>query len=195
MSLLAWNCRGLANSRAVQFLKNTVYQYRPSIIFLSETLVKSNIIADICRVIGFSFYHVGDVQGHGGGLALLWMTDGGVQVMDSCSNYIDFEVFHDEVGKWRCTGIYGYPERQRRREAWDMIRNLAERSSIPWCIIGDFNDMLYAHEKRGGRPHPRGLLQGFSDLIIGCGLMDLGFEGEKYTWEKFRGTNEWIQER
>ncbi|XP_074364697.1 uncharacterized protein LOC141705706 [Apium graveolens] len=156
MSLLAWNCRGLANSRAIRFLKETVYQYRPSIVFLSETLVKNKKIADICRAIGFSSYHAVDVQGHGGGLALLWKIDGGVQVLDSCNNYIDFEVSHDQE---------------------------------------DFNDMLFAHEKKGGRPHPRGLLKGFSDMIIGCGLIDLGFEGDKFTWEKSRGTKNWVQER
>ncbi|XP_074352795.1 uncharacterized protein LOC141691947 [Apium graveolens] len=76
-----------------------------------------------------------------------------------------------------------------------MIRSLAERSSIPWCLIGDFNDMVAANEKRGGRAHPRSLMQGFSETIFECGLMDLGFEGEEFTWEKFRGTEDWVQER
>ncbi|XP_074337125.1 uncharacterized protein LOC141674298 [Apium graveolens] len=194
MSLLAWNCRGLAKPRAVRFLKEIVYQYRPCIIFL-ETLGKIKKIEEVCKIIGFARYHAVDVQGHGGGLALFWKTDGGVQVMDSCSNYIDFEVNHAQVGRWRYTGVYGYPERSRRREAWNMIRSLAERSSIPWCLIGDFNDMVAANEKRGGHVHPRSLMQGFSETIFECGLMDLGFEGEEFTWEKFRGTEDWVQER
>lgn len=32
-----------------------------------------------------------------------------------------------------------------------MLRNLAGASQLPWCILGDFNDIMYIHEKRGGR--------------------------------------------
>lgn len=70
-----------------------------------------------------------------------------------------------------------------------------EKSNLPWCLIGDFNDMMYIDEKRGGREHPRNLLAGFVDILNECNLIDLGFTGEKYTWEKLRGTNGWIQER
>lgn len=195
MSLLAWNCRGLAKLRAVRFLKETINQFRPSIVFLSETLVKNNKIAEICKKIGFAGYHAVDVQGHGGGLALFWKNEGGVSVLESCNNFIDFEVVNDQVGRWRYTGIYGYPERRRREEAWSMLQNLAARSSLPWCVIGDFNDMVVDGEKRGGRRHPRSLLQGFSDTIMDCRLIDLGFDGEKYTWERGRGTDNWVQER
>ncbi|KAL8105516.1 hypothetical protein AgCh_029345 [Apium graveolens] len=89
---------------------------------------------------------------------------------------------------------YGYPERRRRVESWYMIRRLAQQSSIPWCMIGDFNDLMFATKKRGGRSQPHALLQGFSDTVVECGLIDLGFEGECFTWEKFRGTDMWIQE-
>lgn len=52
-----------------------------------------------------------------------------------------------------------------------------------------------ANEKRGGRGHPRYLLDGFSEAIRDCGLIDLNYIGDKYTWEKSRGTDRWIQER
>lgn len=40
MSLLGWNCRGMGNPRAVRFLKETISQYRPCLIFLSEIKIK-----------------------------------------------------------------------------------------------------------------------------------------------------------
>lgn len=55
--------------------------------------------------------------------------------------------------------------------------------------------MMSTDEKRGGRPHPFNLLQGFVEVVNNCGFIDLGFVGEKYTWEKSRGTKNWIQER
>ncbi|XP_074342277.1 uncharacterized protein LOC141679769 [Apium graveolens] len=99
----------------------------------------------------------------------------------------------DAVGRWRYTGFYGCPERSRRRESWGI--SLAAKSDLPWCIIGDFNDLMCIGEKRGGGDHPRYLLTGFADAVCEYGLTDLGFVGEKYTWEKSRGTSNWVQER
>lgn len=62
-------------------------------------------------------------------------------------------------------------------------------------MIGDYNDLMFDSEKRGGRNHPQALLQGFSDTVANCGLMDLGYERECFTWERCRGTDLWIQER
>lgn len=59
------------------------------------------------------------------------------------------------------------------------------RSALPWCVLEDFNDMMYAFEKTGGRPQPRNLLEGFSNAVLECKLEDLGFIGCEYTWEKF----------
>lgn len=49
--------------------------------------------------------------------------------------------------------------------------------------------MMYMDEKRGGGEHPKRLLEGFVKTINDCNLIDLGFNGEKYTWEKSRGSS------
>lgn len=157
--------------------------------------MKKNKVEQVCRKLRFAKFFAVDAQGHGGGLALFWKTDEGVHILSSCSNFIDFECTHDSMGKWRYTGYYGFPERSRRRESWDMIRNLSVASTIPWCIIGDFNDMVSVEEKRGGQRQPRALLDGFVETLIDCGLEDLGFTGDMYTWERARGTDRWVQER
>lgn len=195
MSLLAWNCRGPGNPRAVRFLKEITQKLKPSIIFLSETLSKLKKIEEVCKALHFAGWWGIEAQGHSGGLALLWKNEGGCTILDGSKHYIDFEVENNQVGRWRYTGFYGCPERERRRDSWDIIRNLAGRSALPWCIIGDFNDMLFADEKKGGRVHPRSLLVGFGDTIVSCGLTDLGYKGEKFTCEKSRGNNGWVQER
>lgn len=76
-----------------------------------------------------------------------------------------------------------------------MLRQLAEASPLPWCIIRDFNDLMLSDEKKGGQQHPRALLAGFSETVMNCGLNDSGFNGERFTWERSRGTNRWVQER
>lgn len=77
----------------------------------------------------------------------------------------------------------------------NLLHGLASQSQSPWCVVGDFNDMMYSFEKVGGRPQPRRLLEGFSNTVFECGLEDLGFVGCEFTWERSRGTPGWIQER
>jgi hypothetical protein len=60
-------------------------------------------------------------------------------VMNYSKNFINLVVEEDE---WRLTCYYGYPERGRRRQAWDLLRELQDMSDLPWCIIGDLNDLL-----------------------------------------------------
>lgn len=55
--------------------------------------------------------------------------------------------------------------------------------------------MLYGFEKLGGRPHLMALLEGFNKVTLECGLEDPRFNGSKFTWEKSRGMEIWIQER
>ncbi|XP_074336020.1 uncharacterized protein LOC141673185 [Apium graveolens] len=191
MSLIVWNCRGLANPRTVRFLNELNKTYRPSAVFLSETLVKKNKVEKVSKILGFAV----DPQGHGGGVALIWKNEGGINIVDSCSNFIDFEVQHEQLGRWRYTGYYGYPERGRRAESWDMMRRLAGASTLPWCLIGDFNDIVTMEEKTGGSRQPRVLLDGFAEAITDCGLADLCYTGDRYTWEMSRGTSQRVQER
>ncbi|XP_031106177.1 uncharacterized protein LOC116010810 [Ipomoea triloba] len=100
-----------------------------------------------------------------------------------------------DLPRWRMTCYYGYPERSRRREAWDFLRSLADRSALPWVVIGDFNDLQYQHEKRGGNPHPNSLLRGFGEAMEDCELIQLPLRGYQYTWERGKGSEEWMEEK
>lgn len=195
MSLLAWNFRGLGRPRTIRFLKDITQQKKPNIIFLSETLVTENKIKEVCQQLNYAGYWCVDVEGQSGVLALLWKNEGSCTVTDATRNYIDFEVENHQVGRWHYTRFYEIPDRSRRRESWNLLRILAANSTLPWCVIGDFNDIMLQDEKRGGRQQPRYLLEGFTTAVHDCGLSDLSFVGEKFTWERSRGKHNWIQER
>lgn len=125
----------------------------------------------------------------------MWKNEGAVAIKGSCNHYIDYEVVCDQVGRWRYTGFYGCPERQRRQESWELLRKLAGDSTLPWCLLGDFNDILFDHEKFGGQPQPQRLLVGFRKAVSDCELIDLDFTGSEFTWEKSRDTPRWMQIR
>lgn len=62
-------------------------------------------------------------------------------------------------------GFYGNLDRIRHMETWNLMRTLAGNSSLPWLLIGDFNDILDGSEKVGLTPHPNWLIEGFKQVI------------------------------
>ena len=93
------------------------------------------------------------------------------------------------------TGYYGYPNGGRRTTAWNFLQQLSNQFSGPWCIFGDFNDILDASEKRGRNTIPQWLINGFRQAVIDSGLADVPVEGYSYTWFKSLGTPRVVEER
>ncbi|XP_019161998.1 PREDICTED: uncharacterized protein LOC109158536 [Ipomoea nil] len=181
---------------AVQVLADLVRSKRPSVVYLIETFVDKQRMETIRVHLGFDCVFTVDADGHSGGLALLWNNTVDLRVTGYSSNHVDTEVRLD-VGSpcWRFTGFYGYPQRQRRREAWDLLRSLSVRSRLPWAVMGDYNDLLDQFEKRGRFPHPEWLINGFREAVADSGLQDVPFGGHQYTWVKSRGTDRMLEEK
>ncbi|GAU49881.1 hypothetical protein TSUD_408200 [Trifolium subterraneum] len=136
-----------------------------------------------------------DMEGRSGGLTVFWKDSSKCRVLNYTHNFINMIVKDEQWGEWRLTCYYGYPERSRRRADWDLLRDLGNMYSIPWCIIGDFNDLLSQADKKGIHPHPNGLCMGFRQAVSDCDLTDIPIEGHLFTWIKSRGTPHVIEER
>lgn len=110
-------------------------------------------------------------------------------------NHIDIIVQYTRLGDWRLTGFYGHPKVTRRRTSWNLIRNLFENSNLPWCILGDFNDILAAEEKKGRVERQNWLISGFRQAIQDVGLVDVPTEGYFFTWFKSLRTDRVVEEK
>lgn len=53
------------------------------------------------------------------------------------------------------------------------------------CV--DFNEILYSFEKVGGAPREKKRMEEFRDVLEECQLMDIGFLGTRFTWERGNG--------
>ena len=98
------------------------------------------------------------------------------------NNHSDL-VISKSTGDGFLTGYYGFLERHRQRASWNLLRALANRSSLPWVCIGDFNDFLSPSDKKGGVAHPDWLFRGFHDALTDCSLNELFLQGYGFTWE------------
>lgn len=122
-------------------------------------------------------------QGRSGGIWLLWNKSRvGIQILSSTQHFIHALVEDDGRPPWLCTVVYINPNAQLKRSGFEEIRNLAGTITLPWLIVGDFNDILAGSEKIGGRPVDMRRCNGFSNWIQNCGLIDFGSVGPKFTW-------------
>ena len=110
------------------------------------------------KSLGFDGLITVDPRGRSGGLALVWKVKDQVQLRSSSRNHIDVEISIAGKDSWRLTGVYGEPDRTQRRKTWDLLRNLARDSNLPWCVIGDLNNVVSQSDKRGGAPYPSWLV-------------------------------------
>ena len=123
-------------------------------LFLIETLVNDEKIEQLIIQLGFDGKFVVNRVGRGGGLALLWKQPMACNLLSFQNNFIDVSVHVPNKVVWRLTCFYGFPERNRRKDSWNLLRILHGNSSLPWCIFGNFNDLLSPGDKMGSVEHP-----------------------------------------
>lgn len=94
-----------------------------------------------------------DPRGLSGGLGLLWNRTVDIQILSSSPNFIHVAIRVIESSDWfECTFVYANPIFQQRMNLWDKLLVLPSKRNLPWCCIGDFNEMLSASDKEGIRP-------------------------------------------
>ncbi|KAL4386596.1 hypothetical protein GQ457_09G025710 [Hibiscus cannabinus] len=153
-------------------------------------------MANVRRRCGFPNGIDVSARGRSGGISLGWTNDVVVSIQSFSVRHIDF-VIEDVIGdnRWRCTGFYGAPEERFRAEAWNLLRHLNSVLTLPWLVIGDFNEILYSFEKQGGLVRNERQMEGFRNVLADCALDDLGYTGQWFTWEKGRFASTNIRER
>ena len=57
-------------------------------------------------------------------------------------------------------------------------------NNLPWLVAGDFNEILHADEKDGGAARTQLCMQVFNVTLSDCGLDDLGYTGDKFSWRR-----------
>ncbi|KAH6783287.1 hypothetical protein C2S52_008246 [Perilla frutescens var. hirtella] len=75
------------------------------------------------------------------------------------------------------------------------LEHLATCYDLAWVCMGDFNEILYLHEKEGGLPRDHLKMLAFHNAISACNLEDLGFNGYRFTWTNGQSGTDNIQER
>lgn len=78
---------------------------------------------------------------------------------------------------------------------WALLKHLSAQNSSPWLCIGDYNEILSSEEKDGCLPRPEHLMQNFRSTLLYCGLIDMGFTRNIFTWENEQEGEAFVHER
>ena len=129
----------------------------PNIVFLMETKVDKNEwidkVKERCKLKHGVFV---PSNGNSGSLALFWKDGVTLDVQSYAYDHIDAWIDGgSSIGWWHLTGFYGNLETDRRPESWAKLKFLKNSSSLPWLVIGDFNEIIGLSEKEGGRIRPK----------------------------------------
>ncbi|XP_074322731.1 uncharacterized protein LOC141659702 [Apium graveolens] len=92
-------------------------------------------------------------------------------------------------------GVLCEPDRNKRRITGELLRNLARDVNLPWCVVGDLNNIVSSKDKKGGEPYPDWLIKGFNEVIRDTNLVDLELTRHQFTWERGRDTDDWMEIR
>ncbi|KAL9675546.1 hypothetical protein QQ045_003748 [Rhodiola kirilowii] len=136
---------------------------------------------------------VGYGRSKGWGLAILWNNDIEVTVISYSAAHIDVRVRSDS--KFFLTLFYGSPRCNERKASWDLLRRLRADSGEPWVVMGDFNEILFSWEMESKRNRQAWQMRNFRQCLEDCGLMDLGFSGNRFTYTNKRREEEEVKAR
>ncbi|XP_060965138.1 uncharacterized protein LOC133034129 [Cannabis sativa] len=145
--------------------------------------------------LGFESCFTVEAIGSSGGLAFFWKIAEEACLLGYSQNHVDFEITVTGTSSWRLTGFYGEPNRSLRRQTWTLLRTLFSESQLPWCVIGDFNNIGNQAEKRGGRAYPTALIAGFQSVLSDYSLHDMELRGYPYTLERGHASGNLVEIR
>ncbi|XP_015953222.1 uncharacterized protein LOC107477679 [Arachis duranensis] len=190
----------------MSMLKSLKSKYKLNMLGLVET--KKEVITkyEVARLWGSSNagWDFVEAVGTAGGLLLIW--DDGV-----------FQVRHRYKGeRWLCVEgiltrtnfycafclVYGAHGREAKRGVWEELSYVAGLCQVPFCFMGDFNEILHVEERRGNT----GLTpsaEEFKFWLQDMNLVDLPLTDRKFTWFHGRSCScidrvlvslEWLEE-
>jgi hypothetical protein len=161
-----------------------------------ETKLRKEKMELIHCKLGFKNLFVVDSVGKSDDLALLWGEEIIVDIQNFSRRHINGVLVEPNSNlRWKFTGFYSHPEVNKRFESWELLRYLANLNPGPWLCLGDFNEVVMAFEKWGGRAKSSSQIRNFQTTLEFCELTDLGYRGPKYMWTNCQECQDFVKER
>lgn len=194
MKLIAWNSRGTGYDSFMRSCMELLRKERPDVLCLTETKASFGVGKKLAKSLKFSSCYEVPACGFTGGLILLW-NDSSINLrVVSCHDQVHTEIFHfDDMVL--VSFVYVQPNATSKDIFWSHLIDMALRVNQPWVVIGDFNDIGFLGERKGGSGDCIDRILKFRDRWSSCDLVDPGYIGCPFTWVRRCNGRIVLQER
>ena len=92
----------------------------------------------------------------------------------------------DKINSKQCmlSAIYAPPQEIDKNNFLSHLKYLNNVIDIPWCLMGDFNEMLQISDKIGGAPLNTSKIRRCNDFLEYSKGWDADVQGRMFTWKK-----------
>ena len=191
IKMLCWNARSINTFGVLERLINLRKIHNLAMIAILEPFSNSTQLDFYRMKIGMDYGH----SNPNNKIWLFWSNEVVCKILDSDQQQITCEVKHEKCSEsFLMTYVYAKCRDQLRKPLWDSMLKWSA-TVHPWCILGDFNVISSAQEKLGGREYNIRKSLEFINIIDSCGLIDMGYNGQPYTWCNHRNNGDMIWKR
>ncbi|XP_016498057.1 uncharacterized protein LOC107816829 [Nicotiana tabacum] len=192
ISTIIWNIRGVESKGAFDRLIKLVNFYKVSFVALLEPFVHSSNLEQYKRKLGFQH----TIANCNGKIWCFWDADYTCTVISNYKQQLTLSVQHAMVqDTYWVTIVYAKTKARRKKKLWQKLEQIKDIIQGPWSMFGDFNSIMQAIEKKGGRPHRIRKSKDFINYMDDYCMIDAGYIGNDFTWSNNRKRRKRISER
>ncbi|XP_075515886.1 uncharacterized protein LOC142550694 [Primulina tabacum] len=184
MNIMVWNCQGAASKPTRRVIKDLRRKFKPSVLGLLEPRVSGSQADEICKKMGFENWARVESVGFSGGIWVLWEANICVNIVYTHPQFILFQVMVDDQYPWLLSIVYGSPNAILRKILWQDLTVENLNIEGPWCSVGDYNSVISDDEVSSRKRSAHHRNTDFSNWIFNQAMIDMGFEGAKFTWRR-----------
>jgi len=186
MKILAWNVQGAKKSQITEEIRFIQKLHKPDIVFLIETMVSEEHTNRLISRLGFQKHDFINPINHSGGIWVLWNEMNiRANVLLKDNRAIHMLVFEYSSQKFSIiSGIYAPTKAIDKDDFWTYLRNLNDIIDMPWCLIGDFNELECPSDKLGGQAVTPSRVARLPTFLQSIRATSIPMRGCPFTWKK-----------
>ncbi|KAJ8419338.1 LOW QUALITY PROTEIN: hypothetical protein Cgig2_024013 [Carnegiea gigantea] len=163
-SITSWNRRGLNWPNKQKDVHSFLQYNKVGMIGLLETKVKENNVEKVAGNAFPCWYWPHNFEYNAKGSY-------NAQVLKKTDQFTHcYATQMHTHKKFYITFVYGMNQEQLRESLWSDLQALAQHITEAWCILGDFNSILYKEDRMGGIEVQDHEVQDLSNLLELCDL-------------------------